>query len=268
MAEIQITSNDGIIYQCVINDIIRLSKEQQSKLKFLTLVTNSSKIEQNGIEFGIEERQEKAVLKTIHKIIGENGISDITKAAKELIEKRIVIFPSRIQYNHIPDPQRNCIQKRIAIARLIAAGKILKIAARFSSESKQIQQRLAYTTESSIDSSKLLISFSQDKFIIIFNANINEGEMKSIPYAQLLETTDNNHFDYSLNGMECPCGGIASPLLTDVTFTFDGKAIVVESVPVLMCSQCSGMYDDALISIRTEQQAYKAMQENKNVIEF
>jgi YgiT-type zinc finger domain-containing protein len=268
VTKIQIISNDGITYQGEINDIIQLSKEQQAKLKFLTLVTNSSKIEKDGIEFGLAERQEKAIMKVMQRIIGKNRISDLTKTVKELIEKRTIIFPSQIQHAHIPDPQRNCIQKRIAITRLIATGKILKSKARFNPESKQIQQRLVYTMESSIDSGKLLISFSRDKFILILNANISEGELMSVPYAELLEMTDNNNFDYSLNGMECPCGGLASPTLTDVSFNFGDKAIVVESVPALICSQCGGMYDDALISIRTEQQAYKAMNENKSAIEF
>lgn len=268
MGEMEIASNDGIIYKGEIEDIVQLSKEQRTKLKFLTLVTNSPLIEKDGIEIDPEERQEKAILKTIQRIIGKNSIGDSVKEIKELIEKRVVVFPSEVQHNHRPDPQRNCIQKRAAIARFIATGKILKMKARVNPESKKVQRRLAYITESRIDSGKLLVSFSQDNLIVILKANINEGEMMSLLCAELLEMIDNNAFDYSLNTMECPCGGTTSPILTDVAFNFDGKTVVVESVPVLICSQCGKTYDDTFISIRTEHQAYKAMQEGKSKIEF
>jgi YgiT-type zinc finger domain-containing protein len=85
---------------------------------------------------------------------------------------------------------------------------------------------------------------------------------------ELMEMTDKNTFDYSLEAMSCPCGGMASPTFIDVTYKFNGKAIVVKNVPVLKCPECDEIYDDTLISLRTEKQAYKAMQENRSEIEF
>lgn len=268
MLEIEIVSNDKITYKGKIEDLIQLSKEQRSKLKFLTLVANSSMIEKEGVEFGIEERQAKAILKTIQKNIGKNRMLDITKEVKELIEKRIVLFRSLTQYNHQPDPHRICIQRKVALERLIATGKILKVIARFNPEDKEIHRHLAYQTESRIDSGKLLISFSQDQYIILLKANINEGEKTSPLCAELLEMIDHTPFDYTLAETECSCGGEASPILTDVTYRLDPQDIVVESVPVLICSKCGELYNDALIGIRSELQAYKAMQANKNRIEF
>ncbi len=268
MLEIEIVSNDKISYKGKIEDLILLSKEQQSKLKFLTLVANSPMIEKEGVEFGIEERQAKVILKTIQKIIGKSRMIDITKEVKELIEKRIVLFPSPTQYNYRPDPHRICIHRKIAMERLITTGKILKVITRFNPENKEIHQRLAYLTESKIDSGKLLISFSQDQYIILLKANINEGEKMSPLCAELLEMIEHTSFDYNLAETECSCGGIAAPILTDVTYCFDPQDIVVESVPVLICPKCGELYNDALIGIRSELQAYKAMQENERRIEF
>ena len=43
---------------------------------------------------------------------------------------------------------------------------------------KQINHRLAYLAESSIDSGKVLVSFLEDKYIVILKANISESELE------------------------------------------------------------------------------------------
>jgi YgiT-type zinc finger domain-containing protein len=270
VAEIQFATNDGVTYQGEISDIIKLSKEQSTKLKFLALVTNSSKVEKDGIELSLEGSQEKIIIKKLQKIAGikKNNKIDLEKDIKELIQKRIILFLSHDQYERIPDPQRNCIQKRVVVTRLIAVGRIVKFRANVIPGSKKIQRGLAYTTESSIDSGKLEISFSQDKYIIIGAANINDGETMSALGAELLEMVDDSTFEYSLEAMECPCGGTASPTLIDVTYRFKDKEIAVQNVPVLQCHECGQIYNDTLISLRTETQALKAMQENESEIEF
>lgn len=73
---------------------------------------------------------------------------------------------------------------------------------------------------------------------------------------------------YHLNSMECSCGDIAFPSFADKKYRFDGKTITVKNIPVLKCKTCGELYSDFIIDARTEEQAYKAMQESKSEIEF
>ena len=85
---------------------------------------------------------------------------------------------------------------------------------------------------------------------------------------ELLEMTKNSSYDFHLDPIECLCGDYASPTLIDSTYRFNSKSIIVKNVPVLKCKQCGELISDALIDIRVEQQALKAMQEDKATIEF
>jgi YgiT-type zinc finger domain-containing protein len=85
---------------------------------------------------------------------------------------------------------------------------------------------------------------------------------------ELLTMANDNSFDYNLKSIDCTCGNIATPTFIDKKYRFEGKVITVKNVPILKCKLCNELYTDIIIDARVEQQAYNAMQENKNEIDF
>ncbi len=99
---------------------------------------------------------------------------------------------------------------------------------------------------------------------------MKEGEKLSISTIcpELIKMANDDSYNYNLDAIDCSCGDIASPTFIDKKFIFNGKTITVKNVPALKCKRCNELYSDIMIDLRVEQQAFKAMQENKSEIEF
>lgn len=167
MEEIKFISKDGIAYEGIIKDIIKLSKKQRNKLWESASKLTSDKIEKNGIELIPDEEQERTIIEEIKNRIGREEKIDIKQRIAQVIKDSVIRFTHHAEVERMPDPKRNCPTQEDVISRLIMVGKVKKFKVTIIPGKKQPRNRYAFTTENKIGKGKLAIQFSEQRHILI-----------------------------------------------------------------------------------------------------
>lgn len=68
--------------------------------------------------------------------------------------------------------------------------------------------------------------------------------------------------------MECICGGKLNLKLTDKSYRFNGKEILVTDVPLYCCEKCDEKYVDFITDNQVERLAYKIMVNGLDKIQY